>query len=153
MCTYGTCKCYSKLPNDILYWRYELLLIPCPVAIMYILKVAVMIFTTIKFILLRTQSNKGYIPVPTLAYHVCRLLSSTLLFCYVDCHSWQLCNFSSNIIILSLFASDCVYVASPCKTYFSFSSRLRSHLGKCWRKKETNIKSIAPTVQMPRCQW
>ena len=67
---------------------------------------------------------------------------STLLICYVDCHSWQLCNFPSNIIILSLFAFTCTLqhhfngvglimftLLLHVRHVFSFFSRLRSHLG------------------------
>ena len=104
-----------------LYWRYESLLIPYPVGNLNVhsnscydnlhhntTKSPLGITThSLSNYREHMQVNKGYqfLPQPN---HVCRMLS-TLPFCYVDCHSRQLCNFPSNTFYhcLLLLCSIC----------------------------------------------
>ena len=151
----------SKLPNDTLYRRYEILQISRPVAIvMYILTSAITVFTTIQLIVYLYYREHKVIKA-TSPY------LSLLMFvgCYLICFSvvlyifynssfetsplpYILLQFSFvatfngvNFILSTLFLK-----LLRVKHVFSFSSKLRSHLGKCWSNVSLFFIIISLTV-------
>ena len=137
----------SKLPNDILQRTYKLIHIPLPVAVLfYILTGAVMIFITIQLIVYLYYREHKVIKA-TSPY------LSLLMFvgCYLICFSTVL-HITYNSFATSPHAYALLFQISfigivngynfilstlflkllRVKHVFSFSSKLRSHLGKCW---------------------
>ena len=137
----------SKLPNDTLYRRYEFLLIPRPVAIlMYILTGAVIIFTTIQLIVYlyyrehkTIKATSPYLSLLMFAgcYLLClsvvltvtrsSFITSPRTFSIIICFSFTTSFNGASLILFTLLLK-----LLRVKHIFSFSSRLRSHLGKCW---------------------
>ena len=137
----------TKLPNDTLYRRYEFLHIPCPVAIlMYILTGAVIIFTTIQLIVYLYYREhkviKATSPYLSLLMFVgCYLLcfSAVLIITYgsfitsTRTHSIIVCfSFAASFNGISLIMFTLLLKLLRVRHIFSFSSRLKSHLGKQW---------------------
>ena len=149
----------SNMPNDTLYWRYELIVIPLPMAItLYSLAGVVMLLTTTQLLIYLHYRKHEVIKATSpylslLMFGGCYLLIlSAILFITYDsfavsaqayivllCVSYLISMNAISLILITLFFK-------LLRIERIFFSKLRKNLGKCWNNITLLIMAILLTL-------